>query len=107
MCNWDEDALTMAVAASRDCLGGQDKQKLDALYLASTTQPFADRQNAGIVSSALNLKDNLITADYTSSQKASTTAMITALESVKSGERNRIMVTATDRRETKAAYFSW
>jgi 3-hydroxy-3-methylglutaryl CoA synthase/NAD(P)-dependent dehydrogenase (short-subunit alcohol dehydrogenase family)/putative sterol carrier protein len=105
MCNWDEDAITMAVAASRDCLCGQDKQKLDALYLASTTQPFADRQNAGIVSSALNLKDNLITADFTSSQKASTTAMITALESIKGGEINHIMVTATDRRETKAAYF--
>jgi 3-hydroxy-3-methylglutaryl CoA synthase/NAD(P)-dependent dehydrogenase (short-subunit alcohol dehydrogenase family)/putative sterol carrier protein len=105
MCNWDEDAITMAVAASRDCLCGQDKQNLDALYLASTTQPFADRQNAGIVSAALNLKDNLITADYTSSQKASTTAMITALESVKSGERNSILVAATDRRETKAAYF--
>jgi 3-hydroxy-3-methylglutaryl CoA synthase len=93
------------VAASRDCLCGQDKQKMDALYLASTTQPFADRQNAGIVSSALNLKDNLITADFTSSQKASTTAMITALESIKGGEINHIMVTATDRRETKAAYF--
>jgi 3-hydroxy-3-methylglutaryl CoA synthase/NAD(P)-dependent dehydrogenase (short-subunit alcohol dehydrogenase family)/putative sterol carrier protein len=105
MCNWDEDAITMAVAASRDCLRGQNKQKLDALYLASTTQPFADRQNAGIVSSALNLKDNLVTADYSASQKASTTAMITALESVKSGERNSIMVAATDRRETKAAYF--
>jgi 3-hydroxy-3-methylglutaryl CoA synthase/NAD(P)-dependent dehydrogenase (short-subunit alcohol dehydrogenase family)/putative sterol carrier protein len=105
MCNWDEDAITMAVAASRDCLCGQDRQKLDALYLASTTQPFADRQNAGIVSSALNLKDNLITADYTSSQKASTTALITAMESVKSGERSHIMVAATDRRETRAAYF--
>jgi 3-hydroxy-3-methylglutaryl CoA synthase/NAD(P)-dependent dehydrogenase (short-subunit alcohol dehydrogenase family)/putative sterol carrier protein len=105
MCNWDEDAITMAVAASRDCLCGRDKQKLDALYLASTTLPFADRQNAGIVSAALNLKHNLITADYASSQKASTTAMITALESVKSGDRNHIMVTATDRRETKAAYF--
>jgi 3-hydroxy-3-methylglutaryl CoA synthase/NAD(P)-dependent dehydrogenase (short-subunit alcohol dehydrogenase family)/putative sterol carrier protein len=105
MCNWDEDAITMAVAAARDCLCGQDKQKLDALYLASTTLPFADRQNAGIVSAALNLKDNLITADYSSSQKASTTAMISALESVKSGERNHIMVAATDRRETKAAYF--
>jgi len=105
MCNWDEDAITMAVAASRDCLCGQDKQKLDGLYLASTTLPFADRQNAGIVSAALNIKDNLITADFTSSQKASTTAMITALESVKSGERNSIMVAATDRRETKAAYF--
>jgi len=105
VCNWDEDAITMAVAASRDCLRGQDKQKLDGLYLASKTLPFADRQNAGIVSSAINLKDNLITADYTASQKASTTAMITALESVKSGERNSIMVTATDRRETQAAYF--
>jgi NAD(P)-dependent dehydrogenase (short-subunit alcohol dehydrogenase family)/uncharacterized OB-fold protein/putative sterol carrier protein len=31
--------------------------------------------------------------------------MISALESVKSGERKNIMVTATDRRETKAAYF--
>jgi len=105
MCNWDEDAITMAVAASRDCLRGLDRQKLDALYLASTTLPFADRQNAGIVSAALNLKDNLITADYASSLKASTTAVITALESVKSGERKNIMVTATDRRETKAAYF--
>ena len=105
MCNWDEDAITMAVAASRDCLRGQDKQNLDALFVASTTLPFADRQNAGIVSSALNLKANLMTADHTSSQKASTTALISALESIKSGERKNIMVTATDRRETKAAYF--
>ena len=34
MCNWDEDAVTMAVAASRDCLRGRDKRKVDALYLA-------------------------------------------------------------------------
>ena len=53
MCNWDEDAITMAVAACRDCLGGRDKRWLDALYLASTTSPFGDRQNAGIVSAAL------------------------------------------------------
>jgi 3-hydroxy-3-methylglutaryl CoA synthase/NAD(P)-dependent dehydrogenase (short-subunit alcohol dehydrogenase family)/putative sterol carrier protein len=105
MCNWDEDAITMAVTASRDCLQGQDKQKLDALYLASTTLPFADRQNAGIVSAALNLKDELITADYTASQKIATTALITALDAVKGGERSNIMVTATDRRETKTAYF--
>jgi 3-hydroxy-3-methylglutaryl CoA synthase len=32
MCNWDEDSLTMAVAASRDCLAGVDKQRVDALY---------------------------------------------------------------------------
>ncbi len=105
MCNWDEDAVTMAVAAARDCLRGQDKQKLDGMYLASTTLPFADRQNAGIVSAALNLKDNLIAADFAASQKASTTALITALESIISGQRKHLMVTASDRRETKAADF--
>jgi 3-hydroxy-3-methylglutaryl CoA synthase/NAD(P)-dependent dehydrogenase (short-subunit alcohol dehydrogenase family)/putative sterol carrier protein len=105
MCNWDEDTITMAVAASRDCLGGLDKQKLDALYLASTTLPFADRQNAGVVAAALNLSDKLIAADHSSSQKAGTTALIAAFESVKSGERKNILVTASDRRETKTAYF--
>ncbi|MEJ2282500.1 MAG: SDR family NAD(P)-dependent oxidoreductase [Desulfobacterales bacterium] len=105
MCNWDEDAVTMAVEASRDCLRGRDKSKLDALYLASTTLPFADRQNAGIVSAALNLKDDMLTADHTASQKAATTALITALESIQSGQRHNIMVTASDSRETKTAYF--
>ena len=105
MCNWDEDTLTMAVAASRDCLKGMDKQALDGLYLASTTLPFADRQNAGIVSAALNLGSRLITSDFTASQKAGSTALITALESVQSGERKNILVAASDSRETKTAYF--
>ena len=48
MCNWDEDAVTMAVAAARDCLTGMDKQQVQGLFLASTTLPFDDRQNAGI-----------------------------------------------------------
>ena len=43
MCNWDEDAITMAVEASRTCLSGKNKNDLDGLYLASTTLPFADR----------------------------------------------------------------
>jgi 3-hydroxy-3-methylglutaryl CoA synthase/NAD(P)-dependent dehydrogenase (short-subunit alcohol dehydrogenase family)/putative sterol carrier protein len=105
MCNWDEDCITMAVEASRDCLRGMDKNTLDALYLASTTLPFADRQNAGIVSAALNLRDDMITADHTASQKAATTALITALESVQGGQRHNIMVTASDSRQTKTAYF--
>jgi 3-hydroxy-3-methylglutaryl CoA synthase/NAD(P)-dependent dehydrogenase (short-subunit alcohol dehydrogenase family)/putative sterol carrier protein len=105
MCNWDEDTLTMAVAASRDCLKGVDKHTMDGLYLASTTLPFSDRQNAGIVSAALNLGSRLITSDFSASQKAGSTALITALESVKSGERKNILVAASDSRETKTAYF--
>ncbi|MBI9074322.1 MAG: SDR family NAD(P)-dependent oxidoreductase [Desulfatibacillum sp.] len=105
MCNWDEDALTMAVSASQDCLKGMDKNKLDAVYLASTTLPFADRQNAGVIKEALNLQDDLLATDVTGSQKAGTTALITALDAVAGGNKKNILVTATDKRETKGAYF--
>jgi len=105
MCNWDEDAITMAVAASRDCLKGKNKLLLDGLNLASTTLPFADRQNAGIVSTALNLRSDILTSDFTSSQRAGTNALLAALESVKSGDRHNVLVTAADKRETKPAYF--
>ena len=105
MCNWDEDALTMAVAASRDCLIGQDKSVLDGLYLASTTLPFADRQNAGIVATALNMPSDILAADFTASQRAGTNALLVALESVKSGERRNVLVTASDMRKTKPGDF--
>ncbi len=105
MCNWDEDAVTMAVAAARDCLIGMDKNKLDACFLASTSLPFADRQNAGIISTALNLRDDILTSDFTASQKAGSTALLAALESVMGGARNNILVTASDMRETKPAWF--
>ena len=105
MCNWDEDSLTMAVAAARDCLAGRDKARLDTLYLASTTLPFADRQNAGVIAAALNLPRQMLTADYTGSQKVATTALITALEGIQSGARHDVLLAASDRRETKTAYF--
>jgi 3-hydroxy-3-methylglutaryl CoA synthase len=105
MCNWDEDSLTMAVAAARDCMAGMDKGKLDALYLCSTTLPFADRQNAGIVSAALNLKDDVLTADMTASQKIGTTGVATALDAIKGGDKDSILVVASDNRETRPAYF--
>jgi 3-hydroxy-3-methylglutaryl CoA synthase len=104
-CNWDEDSLSMGVEASRDCIIGLDKEQIDALYLCSTTLPYADRQNAEIIATALNLPSNINTADFTGSLKAGTTAMVSALESVQSGQKNSIMVTATDKRETKTAYF--
>jgi 3-hydroxy-3-methylglutaryl CoA synthase/NAD(P)-dependent dehydrogenase (short-subunit alcohol dehydrogenase family)/putative sterol carrier protein len=105
MCNWDEDAVTMAVAAARDCLIGRDKNNVEGLFLGSTTLPFADRQNAGIVATALNLPSAILASDFTASQKAGSTALLTALESAQGGGRNNILVVASDRRETRPAYF--
>ncbi|MBW2170326.1 MAG: SDR family NAD(P)-dependent oxidoreductase, partial [Deltaproteobacteria bacterium] len=87
-CNCDEDSMTMAVEASRDCLKGVDKSTIDACYLCSTTLPFADRSCAGVVKTALNLRDDIIAEDL-----------------AKGGERKKILVTASDKREARAAYF--
>lgn len=82
--NWDEDVITMAVEASRDCLAGRDRADIGELFLASTTMPFADRQNSVIVKEALNLNDEVGTLDVTGSQRAGLAALIQAL---KAGER--------------------
>lgn len=105
MCNCDEDALTMAVEASRNCMENADKETIDGIYLASTSFPFADRQNAGIVSTALNLREDIISADFTASQKAGTTALTTALEAASGKNDKNILVTATDCRQTRPGGF--
>ncbi len=106
MCNWDEDALTLAVAAARDCLTGMDKNAVDAVYLASTSLPFKDRLNCSILTTAANLpEDGLVTADFTSSTRSGTTALLTALDAVQGDGKRNVLVTATDARATKAAWF--
>ena len=104
MCNWDEDAFTMAVAACRDCVKGMDKSQIDALYLGSTTLPFADRQNAGMAAAAMNLKPEVVTADYAGSLKAGTGALLAALDAIRAGDKNNAVVVASDKREVKSAY---
>jgi 3-hydroxy-3-methylglutaryl CoA synthase len=107
MANFDEDAVTMAVEAGRDCLPAADPLKdrafVDAAYFASTTMPFSDRQNAGIVVAALNLPENISSIDVTSSQRAGTSAMIAAIDAVKSGRVKSPLVVAGEHRKARAA----
>ena len=79
MANWDEDAVTMAVEAARDCLAGLAPVAIGQLMLASTTHPYDDRQNAGIVASALHLGSALRVLDVTGSLRAGTSALSSAL----------------------------
>ena len=100
MANWDEDSVTMAVEASRDCLGAMNRTDVNNLYMASTTYPFVDRQNAGIVAEALNLKNELLTVDVGGSQRAGTSALMLGL---KNAEQETVLVTASEKRRTRAA----
>jgi 3-hydroxy-3-methylglutaryl CoA synthase len=102
MCNWDEDAVTMCVEAGRACLAGRDSNP-DAVYFASTSAPFADRQHAAIVATALGLPEEIASADITSSQRAGTTALIQACAGVQSGIYRSALLTVGDKRRSKAA----
>lgn len=104
MANWDEDALTMAVEAARDALGpGDDRSAVDALYFASTTAPFADRLNAGIVSAALTLEKSIASADVTGSQRCGLAALGQALAAVQGGAAGRALAVAGEHRRARAA----
>ena len=100
MANWDEDSITMAVEAARDCMAGRDRAAIGQLVLASTTHPYSDRQNAGIAANALNLPSALGVLDVTGSQRAGTSALATALAS---SIEKEILVAAAEHRRTKAA----
>jgi hypothetical protein len=69
--NYDEDSLTMAVAAGIDCLRDVEREKIDALYIASTTLPYKERGNASIAGAALNLSPNTRTARLAGSRNSS------------------------------------
>jgi len=100
MANWDEDSVTMALEAARDCLGATDRSALGGLLLASTTHPYDDRQNAGIVANALNLGSALAVLDVTGSQRAGSSALANALASKAT---RQALVVAAEHRLAKAA----
>jgi hydroxymethylglutaryl-CoA synthase len=92
---YDEDSITMAVAAGRHCMG-LSREAVDGLYLATTTAPYREKQGAAIVASALDLKRNSLTSDFTNSLRAGSIALKSALAAVESGAAGNIMVAASD-----------
>jgi 3-hydroxy-3-methylglutaryl CoA synthase len=98
---WDEDSTTMAVEAARTILRRDPGRRIGMVCLASTTHPFADRQNAGIVAGALDLTD-AETLDAGGSLRAGTTALRLAFDTAASRGVD-VLVSASDKRRTQAA----
>ena len=94
--NYDEDSVTMAVAAAVDCLTGIERDEVDGLFFASTTTPYKERQNAGIIATALDLPPEGRTADFATSIKAGTGALISAYDAASSGSASSVLVCASD-----------
>jgi 3-hydroxy-3-methylglutaryl CoA synthase len=80
---YDEDTVTMAVAAAQDCVRRHDRQidkQADGLYFATTTAPYKEKQSAAIIASVLDLDRRCGTADFTNTLRAGTTALKSAAQ---------------------------
>lgn len=93
---YDEDTVTMAVAAALDCL--KHGSPVDGLYLATTTAPYKEKQSAAIVASAVDLSEECHASDFTNSLRSGTIALKSAIDAVKAGSVKSAMLVAADTR---------
>lgn len=98
VCNFDEDSVTMAVAAGQDCLRGLDRRQVDALYFATTSSPYLEQQGAALVAEALDLRKDIFATDITNNLRAGTIALRMAADAVAAGSARQALVVAADSR---------
>jgi len=82
---WDEDVVTMAVEAGRQLVRALPGCSPAAVTLASTSLPFADRQNAAIAAAAVGVPADAATRDVGSSARAALGELIAALRQPAAG----------------------
>jgi hydroxymethylglutaryl-CoA synthase len=98
LANFDEDSITMGVAAGIDALGTLERGKIDGVYFATTTAPYKEKQSAQIIATALDLRRDVYTADFTDTLRAGSIALKAALDAVGSKSMKHVLVVVADSR---------
>jgi 3-hydroxy-3-methylglutaryl CoA synthase len=93
---YDEDSLTMAACAALDCQ--KCSRATDGLFFASTTSPYEEKQAASILASITDVNSEARTADFTGSLRAGTLALGAAVDAVRAGSLESVIVTVADAR---------
>jgi len=91
---WDEDALTLAVEAARVAAVGV---KPSSVVFASTSAPFYERLQAGLVSEALSLPTAVRSQDVSGSRRCAVSALLQALQG-----QETTLITAGENRPCQA-----
>lgn len=99
--NFDEDAITMAVAAGMSALDDATRSEVGLLYFASASSPYREKMAATLIGSAIDLPRGIRSVDISHSTRGGTAAMLAALDSVKAGSVKKAMVIASDMRPAK------
>lgn len=82
---YDEDSVTMAVEAARDCVRGRDLSAIRTLTFATTDPPYIEKLNAATVHAALDLPPAVRALDVACSLRAGLGSMLTAYEAASAG----------------------
>jgi 3-hydroxy-3-methylglutaryl CoA synthase/uncharacterized OB-fold protein len=98
ICSHDEDSLTMAVEACRNCLVDAGGFRPQLVQFASTTPPFADRANSVMLTEALTLPVETQCMDAAGYLGSGAGALVHALN----GDRPAL-TTASDKRVARIA----
>jgi hydroxymethylglutaryl-CoA synthase len=91
--NHDEDSLTMAVNAATALpeSGGRP----EAVFFATTSPPYAEKQGAATIAAVLDLPPSTRTLDVGSTLRAGTSATLAAIDTVAGGAA-RVLVAAAE-----------
>ena len=89
----DEDSLTLAVNAALNALPEGGASGMDAIYFASTTPPYREKQSAATVAAVLDAGSGVRTADFTDSLRAATSALRAACDAIAGGAKRALVCT--------------
>ena len=78
---YDEDSLTMAVAAAMEATEKLDTKALQAVSFATTTAPYKEKLCATQIAACVDAGTNIRTADFSGSLRACADAMLAASDS--------------------------
>lgn len=95
---FDEDSITMAVAAGENCLKGCNRSLIEKIYFASTTFPYAEKQGAAVVAAACDLSSSVGAVDFANSLKGGTSALLAAADAVTAKSAKAALVAAAEMR---------
>lgn len=99
---YDEDSATMAVAAALNATHNRYGLGMKAVFFATTTSPYAEKQSETLIAGALDLPESVRTAEFTNTLRAGTTALRAALDTASAGS-GPVLLTAADMRSGGAS----
>ncbi|MCL6559825.1 MAG: hydroxymethylglutaryl-CoA synthase [Firmicutes bacterium] len=102
--DFDEDTVTMAVTAAERALAnaGIGAEKVEAVYVASTSAPCEEKSMAAVIQTVLGVPSGALSVDLGRSTRAGTLALMNCLAQVRAGDIKLGLVIASENRLARA-----